>query len=854
MAPAVTPAALRSMTYLPPPAEELRFLDAELRRLDAHRARLLARRAWLVSVLQSAPPGPAAPPFTGPTPTAGPRPEASAPRVQNVLLLLGGVLLTIAAMAFTLVSWGHLGIAGRAAVLGTVTAAALAAPVPLLRRGLRSTAESVAGLGLALTVLDAYALHAAALAGTDGTAYAAVATTVLAALWAAYGTALDALRLPRPAALAAAQLPLLLAAVAAGAGPYGISAALLLTATADAAAALLVTSPALRTVRIAAATGAYGMGGWGLLGALWLSWTAPGPGAAARAAALLLPASAVALTAAWRTAGTADSDPAGVPSTTGAPHAPSGTGAVGTANTTGPTDAPTAFGAASLASPGRPLTTTLPTATALLGALLLLAALGGLLRVVLPGGWAVPAELLAGLALLAALRVPRLPERVRHGVAWASAAVQGLALLGALPLVAVALFGPLGQVDRPWSGAPADARDAVTVHAPWLSHSGPALAVLGILAAALALPVRHAAWRPQALAGAAALAWAAVLSLPAALELPYAVGLLLFGLLTVAVLALPVLPPAGTVLALVTSVDLAFLALADRTATLTALSALTGLYAAASARSRWAPVTAPAALAYATALACATGAAAGWQASHTALLVLVVPAAAVAVAPRLAATARVACEVTGAAAALVAVGLAVTDAPVLALVLSSLGVLAAATAVRPDRRSAGYAAAALFALAAWVRLAAWEVTAPEAYTLPVTLPALLVGAWRRRRDPLTGSWPAYGPGLAVTLLPSLAALWRDEGWPRPLLLGSAALLITLLGARHRLRAPLVLGGAVLVLTALHELAPYLVQFADALPRWVPPALAGLLLLALGATYERRLRDVRRVRDGLGRMN
>lgn len=163
--------------------------------------------------------------------------------MQNVLLVLGGVLLTIAAMAFTLVSWGHLGIAGRAAVLGTVTAAALAAPVPLLRRGLRSTAESVAGLGLALTVLDAYALHEAALADTDGTAYAAVAATVLAGAWAAYGTALGALRLPRPAALAAAQLPLLLTALAADAGPYGISAALLLTATADAAAALLVTSP-----------------------------------------------------------------------------------------------------------------------------------------------------------------------------------------------------------------------------------------------------------------------------------------------------------------------------------------------------------------------------------------------------------------------------------------------------------------------------------------------------------------------------------------------------------------------------------------------------------------------------------
>ncbi len=82
-----------------------------------------------------------------------------------MLLVLGGVLLTVAAIAFTLVSWGHMGIAGRAAVLGAVTCAALAAPVPLLKRGLRSTAESVAGLGLVLTVLDAYALHEVAAPG-----------------------------------------------------------------------------------------------------------------------------------------------------------------------------------------------------------------------------------------------------------------------------------------------------------------------------------------------------------------------------------------------------------------------------------------------------------------------------------------------------------------------------------------------------------------------------------------------------------------------------------------------------------------------------------------------------------------
>jgi hypothetical protein len=76
----------------------------------------------------------------------------------------------------------------------------------------------------------------------------------------------------------------------------------------------------------------------------------------------------------------------------------------------------------------------------------------------------------------------------------------------------------------------------------------------------------------------------------------------------------------------------------------------------------------------------------------------------------------------------------------------------------------------------------------------------------------------------------------------------------LLGAGYNLRAPLLLGGTVLALDALHELAPYIVQVTDALPRWVLPALAGLLLLALGATYEQRIRNVRRVRDALGKMN
>jgi hypothetical protein len=47
---------------------------------------------------------------------------------------------------------------------------------------------------------------------------------------------------------------------------------------------------------------------------------------------------------------------------------------------------------------------------------------------------------------------------------------------------------------------------------------------------------------------------------------------------------------------------------------------------------------------------------------------------------------------------------------------------------------------------------------------------------------------------------------------------------------------------VLAVDALIQIGPY----AAALPRWVSIGGAGLLLLVLGVSFERRLRDLRRV--------
>ncbi|WP_230414859.1 SCO7613 C-terminal domain-containing membrane protein [Micromonospora tarapacensis] len=155
-------------------------------------------------------------------------------------------------------------------------------------------------------------------------------------------------------------------------------------------------------------------------------------------------------------------------------------------------------------------------------------------------------------------------------------------------------------------------------------------------------------------------------------------------------------------------------------------------------------------------------------------------------------------------------------------------------------------------LAVWLLLAAGGVSVLEAYTVPLAALGLGAGAVALRTRPGLTSWLALGPGLAAVLLPSLAAvLFGPDPQPwRRLLLGTAALAATLLGAVHRWQAPVVLGGVTLALLALHEL----VRSWDLLPRWVFLAAAGLALIGLAATYERRRRDLLRLRATVSRMS
>src|SRR5512139_3083263 len=208
-------------------------LAARVWRVSVDAARLLSERADLVALLRAqartgyvgaAPAAAAFPPAAMPSPPPAafppappprPAPEWTRHRVQNLLLGLGVLLLAVAAVIFVVVSWGHLGVGGRAAIMATLTVLAAAAAVVTRRRGLTATAEAVALLTVGLGLVDAFGARASGLAGLDAAgplAYWSGALAVVAGLAGAGAVALP-LRSLRLSAAVLGQLPVPLLAL-----------------------------------------------------------------------------------------------------------------------------------------------------------------------------------------------------------------------------------------------------------------------------------------------------------------------------------------------------------------------------------------------------------------------------------------------------------------------------------------------------------------------------------------------------------------------------------------------------------------------------------------------------------------
>jgi hypothetical protein len=135
----------------------------------------------------------------------------------------------------------------------------------------------------------------------------------------------------------------------------------------------------------------------------------------------------------------------------------------------------------------------------------------------------------------------------------------------------------------------------------------------------------------------------------------------------------------------------------------------------------------------------------------------------------------------------------------------------------------------------------------EAWTAPAASAWLAVGVLGMRRLPGLRSWRALGPGLTLLLAPTLLLGAAGQQVWRIMALTVIAAGVVVVGVVLRWQAPVVLGGLVLAAHAVVQLGPWVVRTVAGQPRWVVLGVVGTLLLVLGATYERRLREMRRLR-------
>ncbi|MEU7616937.1 hypothetical protein AB0B27_12685, partial [Micromonospora rifamycinica] len=490
------------------------------------------------------------------------------------------------------------------------------------------------------------------------------------------------------------------------------------------------------------------------------------------------------------------------------------------------------------------------------GTALALALAAAVVPTVVPGGE--PVALYAALALVALALADRRTGPVTPGRV-VGVGLAGCAVLAAAPVTLTALFAPYGGPVRPWAGVPTGdgpsaapvvgvallvlaLTAALVIHRHTGGRSGPAVAALPFAAAAL----------PVLLLGTA-VGWPLV---------PAVVLLVGVAALLTAALGGPGAPVTTPVGLLWTVAGLLGL-LATRAGTLAGLALLVAAAAVVGAVGRWAGVRLLGCLttvAAATCFALTATLAAGLPLRTAGLPVLGVAVAVLLGAPLLTRRGPLTVRALEAAAQAVAVlALLLTIGAIrhAAVICVLWGAAAALRVLYPGQSTGrrwglGAVAGGSELLGAWLLLVSGEVALLEAYTLPAAGLTLVAGLLALRARPGLTSWLALGPALAAGLLPSLVSVLvapDPQPWRR-LLLGAAALGVVLVGAVRRWQAPVVLGGGSLVLLALHEL----VRGWDLLPRWIYLAVGGLTLITLAATYERRRRDVTRLRAAVGRMS
>lgn len=198
---------------------------------------------------------------------------------------------------------------------------------------------------------------------------------------------------------------------------------------------------------------------------------------------------------------------------------------------------------------------------------------------------------------------------------------------------------------------------------------------------------------------------------------------------------------------------------------------------------------------------------------------------------------RMGAELGAAMLGLFALGGLLAQAGTFALAAVVLAASCAIVALVDPGRRWQFGLAVVLALAAWIaQLIAWDIEVIEAYTGPIAGVLLIIGLFAMRNDSALSSSLALGAGLVLAFVPSLLGVWSEPASLRALLWGIVGAVFLGTGIALRWLAPVVAGGLALLIVIIANAGPLILD----LDRWILFGVLGAALLAVGIRWEQNV--------------
>lgn len=176
--------------------------------------------------------------------------------------------------------------------------------------------------------------------------------------------------------------------------------------------------------------------------------------------------------------------------------------------------------------------------------------------------------------------------------------------------------------------------------------------------------------------------------------------------------------------------------------------------------------------------------------------------------------------------------------------LAAVSVVAAVRRRVPTDRATWATAISILVILGITGLATSAARPFELSTAPLALALIVCGVVTLHRDAQARSWPHLGLGVTVLLVPSLLADLGSTDLIRVIALGVLSVITVVAAVALRWQAPLVVGSVVLIAHALAQSWPWIQGLYSAVPWWIWLGVGGIVLIAVAARYEHRVRNLR----------